>query len=79
VSPEVKSAIFDLLERVKKLEQSAGRSKRGRVNQRLAAAYLGRSREWLRKLHLDGKGPPRAADGTYTYDDLDAFSEKGAG
>jgi len=76
VSPEVKSAIFDLRERVKKLEESAGRTKRGRTNQRGAAQYLGKSREWLRKLHLRGEGPHRAPDGTYSFDDLDAFSEK---
>jgi hypothetical protein len=40
-----------------------------------AATYLGKSREWLRKLHLRGEGPYRASDGTYSYDDLDAFSE----
>ena len=40
-----------------------------------AAQYLGKSREWLRKLHLAGVGPHRAPDGTYSYDDLDAFSE----
>ena len=76
MSPEVKSAIFDLCERVKRLEESAGRTKRGRTNQRGAAQYLGKSREWLRKLHLRGEGPHRAPDGTYSYDDLDAFSEK---
>jgi hypothetical protein len=35
-----------------------------------AAQYLGKSREWLRKLHLRGEGPHRARDGTYSYDDL---------
>ena len=75
VSPEVKSAIFDLRERVKKLEESAGRTKRGRTNQRGAAQYLGKSREWLRKLHLRGEGPQQDPDGTYSYDNLDAYSE----
>jgi hypothetical protein len=74
--PEVQSEIDDLRERVKKLEESAGRTKRGRVNQRGAAQYLGRSREWLRKLELRGEGPRRWPDGSYSYDDLDAFSEK---
>jgi hypothetical protein len=74
--PEAQSEIDDLRERVKRLEEHAGRSKRGRVNQRGAAQYLGRSREWLRKLELRGEGPRRGADGFYDYDDLDAFSEK---
>jgi hypothetical protein len=76
MSPQVQSEIADLRERVKKLEESAGRTRRGRTNMLGAAQYLGKSREWLRKLHLRGEGPHRAADGTYSYDDLDAFSEK---
>ena len=77
MSPKVvQSEIDDLRERVKRLEESAGRTRRGRTNQRGAAAYLGKSREWLRQLHLRGEGPRRAADGTYSYDDLDTFSEK---
>jgi hypothetical protein len=65
-------------ERVKKLEKAASRTMRGRTNQRGAATYLGRSREWLRLLHLNGEGPPRAPDGTYSYDDLDRWSERAA-
>ena len=79
MSPKAQSDINDLYERVKRLEEAASRTRRGRTNQRGAATYLGKSREWLRKLLLDGKGPPRAADGTYSYDDLDAFSERGPG
>jgi hypothetical protein len=63
---------------VKRLEESAGRTRRGRTNQRGAAQYLGKSREWLRQLHLRGEGPHRASDGTYSFDDLDAFSEQKA-
>ena len=74
--PEVQSEIADLRERVRKLEEAAGRTKRGRTNMLGAAQYLGKSREWLRKLHLRGGGPHRAPDGTYSFDDLDAFSEK---
>ena len=66
----------DLRERVRRLEETAGRSKRGRTNQRGAAAYLGRSREWLRQLHLRGEGPHRAQDGSYSFDDLDVFAEQ---
>jgi hypothetical protein len=54
---------------------TASRTRRGRVNQRRAAEYLGRSREWLRQRHLRGEGPHRAADGTYSFDDLDSYSE----
>jgi hypothetical protein len=73
---QVQSEIADLRERIAKLEQTAGRTKRGRCNMLAAARYLGKSREWLRKLHLRGEGPHRAPDGTYSNDDLDAFSEK---
>jgi hypothetical protein len=76
MSPQVQAEIADLRERVKRLEESARRTKRGRTNMLGAAQYLGKSREWLRKLHLRGEGPHRAPDGTYSYDDLDAFSEK---
>jgi hypothetical protein len=73
--PEIQSAIHDLRERVKRLEETTRRTRRGRTNQRGAAEYLGKSREWLRQLHLRGGGPRRAPDGSYSYDDLDAFSE----
>jgi|RhiMetdeSRZDD1v2_1073273.scaffolds.fasta_scaffold2427406_2 hypothetical protein len=69
----VQAEIADLRERVQRLER---KSTRGRVNQRLAAQYLGRSREFLRQLHLRGEGPRRGADGSYSYDDLDAFAEQ---
>jgi hypothetical protein len=76
---QVQSEINDLRERVRRLEESARRTRRGRTNQRGAAAYLGRSREFLRQLHLRGDGPRRAADGSYSFDDLDAFAEQNAG
>jgi hypothetical protein len=78
MSPETQSAIHDLRERVKRLEVTSGRTKRGRTNQRGAAEYLGKSREWLRQMHLRGKGPHRAPDGSYSFDDLDAFAEANA-
>jgi hypothetical protein len=49
MSPEVQSEIDALRERVKRLELTLGRTKRGRTNQRGAADYLGKSREWLRQ------------------------------
>jgi hypothetical protein len=67
--------IANLKDRVARLEESARRTNRGRTNQRGAADYLGKSREWLRQLHLRGGGPRRGADGSYSYDDLDAFAE----
>jgi hypothetical protein len=73
----LQSEIDSLKERVARLEGNR-RTSRGRTNQRGAADYLGRSREWLRQLHLRGEGPRRGADGSYSYDDLDAFAESGA-
>jgi hypothetical protein len=73
---EIQSELSDLRERVKRLERIHTKTNRGRTNQRGAAEYLGRSREYLRLLHLRGNGPRRAADGSYTYDDLDAFAEQ---
>ena len=75
MSLEIVSAIAELSERVQRLERLRSRSNRGRVNQRRAAEYLGRSREFLRQQHLRGKGPPRAADGSYSLDDLDSWAE----
>jgi DNA-binding NtrC family response regulator len=73
---ELQSELTRLRERVEQLERQHARTNRGRVNQRRAAEYLGCSREHLRQLHLAGKGPRRAADGTYLYDDLDSFAER---
>jgi hypothetical protein len=70
------SKLTDLNERVERLENDRRRTTRGRTNQRGAADYLGRSREYLRTLHLRGEGPRRAPDGTYSFDDLDAFAER---
>jgi hypothetical protein len=66
----------DLAARVERLESDRRRTTRGRTNQRGAAQYLGRSREYLRTLHLRGEGPRRAADGSYNFDDLDDFAER---
>jgi hypothetical protein len=72
----IQSQLDNLCERVKLLERIHTKTNRGRTNQRGAAAYLNRSREYLRQLHLRGKGPRRGADGTYSFDDLDAFAEE---
>jgi hypothetical protein len=73
MSTSIQLEIADLRERVQRLER---KTTRGRVNQRRAAEYLGRSREFLRQLHLRGEGPRRGADGSYSLDDLDAFAEQ---
>jgi hypothetical protein len=70
----LQAEIESLKVRVAALEGDRQKTNRGRVNQRGAADYLGRSREYLRRLHLQGKGPRRGADGSYSYDDLDAFA-----
>src|SRR5258706_16447300 len=73
-SMSLQAEIEDLKMRVARLEGSQ-RTNRGRTNMSGAAQYLGRSREWLRKLNLRGEGPRRVVDGSYSYYDLDAFIE----
>jgi hypothetical protein len=73
----LQAEIQSLKERVAALEWERRKTGRGRTNQRGAADYLGRSREWLRQLHLRGEGPRRGVDGSYSFDDLDAFIEGG--
>jgi hypothetical protein len=73
--------VLQLEARLAALEEALRRRERpargrGYVSQRGAAEYLGRSREYLRRLHLEGKGPKRNPDGSYSYDDLDAFAEQ---
>jgi hypothetical protein len=79
MSPEIQSMFDDLRERVKRLESAQTKSTRGRCNQRRAADYIGKSREYLRKLALRGEGPRRGEDGLYAYDDLDRFVEGDSG
>jgi hypothetical protein len=75
--PNVNSEIKDLRDRVERLERDKRRTTRGSTNQKGAAAYIGKSREYLRQLERRGEGPPRNPDGTYSYDNLDRFQEKG--
>jgi hypothetical protein len=67
--------VEDLRARVARLESGTRRTSRGHCNMRQAAEYLGHSREWLRQRHLRGEGPARNPDGSYSYDQLDAFKE----
>lgn len=74
----IQSQLDALHERVARLESARRRTARGHVNQRRAAAYLGKSREWLRQRERRGDGPRRNADGTYSLDSLDAYTEQNA-
>jgi hypothetical protein len=74
MSSEILSEIRDLCARVTRLEKA--RTKRGNTNQRGAAEYLGKSREWLRQRERRGDGPRRNPDNTYSYDNLDAYKEQ---
>jgi hypothetical protein len=75
----IQSQLTALCERVERLENDRARTKRGHVNQRRAAEYLGKSREWLRQHERRGDGPRRNSDNTYSLDELDRFKEAGAG
>jgi hypothetical protein len=75
MSNEIHTALADIKERLVRLESGIHRTARGRVNQRRAAEYLGKSREWIRLRHRNGSGPPRAADGSYSLDDLDEYAK----
>jgi len=65
--------ITELEEKVRRLE-----TKKGYCNQTTAAAYCGRSKEYLRERHVRGDGPARMPNGMYRYADLDAWMEKPA-
>jgi hypothetical protein len=72
MSPNVLRLIDELSQRVEKLERQ--RSKRGVAPSKAkAAAYIGRSDEWLRLREKDGTGPERTPNGDYFYDALDQF------
>jgi hypothetical protein len=64
--------------RLRKLEQNfqlIARSRhKGFAKHGEAAEYLGISREKLRTLNNEGRGPPRTEDGRYPYEGLDAFN-----
>jgi hypothetical protein len=72
--------VKELQQRLATLER-AHRPHRGALNKKEAAAYLGRSDEWLRREHLAGRGPKRRRRGPrgwdYDVSDLDAYRENG--
>jgi len=75
---ERQSEINDLRARLKRLENAAARP-RGWTGMAGAAAYLNRSREWLRLEYAAGRGPKRKRRGArgwdYSFADLDAWRE----
>jgi hypothetical protein len=77
--PTEHSEIDDLRKRLRRLEAATARP-RGWTGMAGAAAYINRSREWLRREHLAGRGPKRRRRGTrgwdYSYADLDAYLER---
>jgi hypothetical protein len=74
---EISSAKIEA--RLAKLEEALQRVARQRPHRKGfakhcdAAAYLGISREKLRRLNVAGKGPPRTEDGRYPYEGLDSY------
>jgi hypothetical protein len=76
---DMQSVLRRLCERVDELERQRVRTNRGHLNQRRAADYLNKSREWLRQRDLRGDGPRRNPDGTYPIDGLDEFIEQNTG
>ena len=76
---EIQSQLARLNQRVEQLERQHARTTRGHLNQRRAADYISKSREYLRQRALHGDGPRRNPDGTYPIDGLDKFIEQTTG
>jgi hypothetical protein len=80
--PSLEERLKNLEEQLKEQEAAVRRlaqaqtSPRGYTNQAGAARYLGRSREYLRRLHKLGGGPERTPGGDYTFAALDRFKEQ---
>jgi hypothetical protein len=78
--PAESEILAEVRERLRKLEHAASRP-RGATNMAGAAAYLNRSREWLRREHAANRGPKRRRRGArgwdYSYTDLDEYREHG--
>jgi hypothetical protein len=78
MSTNLSSEVKNLRQRVERLERHSRKTTRGSVGLTKAAAYLGKSREWLRLRNARGEGPQRNPDGSYSYDSLDLYQESGA-
>ena len=77
---EIRVELDELRKRLTQLETAASK-RRGSLNAKQAAEYLGRSGEWLRREHLAGRGPKRRRRGPRGWDydiaELDAYRENG--
>jgi hypothetical protein len=71
--------IADLRARLARLERAANKGQR-HFNQTQAARHLNRSQEWLRRLHIEKRGPKHSRRGRfydYRLEDLEAFTSEG--
>jgi len=78
MSDRSKAALDELRERLRKLEQGGRVPTKRYVNMSEAAAFLGKSREWLPRRLLAGTGPQgrrRGRQWQFRIEDLDAFAE----
>ena len=69
----------ELRDRLRRLEDAASKHQK-HFNQSQAARHLGRSKEWLRILHLQKRGPKHSRIGryyNYRLEELEAFANKG--
>jgi hypothetical protein len=66
--------------RIARLEDAATNKRQRHFNQVQAARHLNRSQEWLRRLHLEKRGPKHTRRGRlydYTLENLEAFTNEG--
>jgi hypothetical protein len=69
----------ELRVRLARLEQAANKRQQ-HFNQVQAARHLNRSQEWLRKLHVEKRGPRHTRHGRfydYSLENLEAFTNEG--
>jgi hypothetical protein len=78
--PSIESDMLnELCRRIARLEEAANKRQR-HFNQVQAARHLNRSQEWLRRLHLEKRGPKHTRRGRlydYTLENLEAFTNEG--
>ena len=71
--------LHELRVRLTRLEQAANKRQQ-HFNQVQAARHLNRSREWLRRLHVEKRGPKHTKRGKfydYILEHLEAFTNEG--